>query len=122
MRFLAELKKRFTDWRLSHRVVWSGRSYVGFWKDSRCWCPVWARKDAAGRVYLPTPAGWDPGSKDSAPSEMAELEQRLSATGVRPVWIWNYNQGANPIGITLSLADLDKPEVKELFDSTWKAL
>ena len=51
--FLTTVRNRFDEWGLEHTTVWSAKSYVGLWKGSRCWCPIWPRKQAAGRVYFP---------------------------------------------------------------------
>lgn len=121
--FLGKLREAMKSWGLRHRAEWSAVSYVGLWKGSRCWCPVWPRKDAAGRVYLPLPASWGAGDQNEPPAEFelarTELEEKA---GIKLAWAWGYNTGANPIGATIRPDHLDKDVVRKLFEESWRAL
>lgn len=120
--FVHALRQRAKDWGLTHKVVWSAKSYIGLWKNSRCWCPIWPRKDAAGRVYLPVPGGWTPAVEGQAPPEFAALQADLSATGIAAVWAWTYNMGSNPIAVTIRADQLDDTKVRALFEASWKGM
>jgi len=107
---------------MKHRVVWSAKSYIGLWRGSRCWCPIWPRKDASARVYLPCPTDWSPGSGTAAPEEFETTRAALSSAGIEAVWAWSYNQGANPIALTIRLEHLSKPVFTELLQKSWQAM
>ncbi len=120
--FVVGLRQHAKEWDLAHKVVWSAKSYIGLWKNSRCWCPIWPRKDASGRVYLPLPAGWAPAVDGQPPPEFAALQQDLTAIGVSVVWAWTYNAGSNPIAVSLRLEQLDLPLVRKLFETSWAGM
>ncbi len=120
--FLREFISRLLEWGLSHVVVWSAKSYIGLWKGSRCWCPIWPRKDAQGRIYLPLPVGWDDGSEDAAPKQFEPIRNELQKLGVSLVWAWTYNAGSNPLALTLRTEHLNQPAVRALLENSWKAL
>jgi hypothetical protein len=120
--FVTTLRSRFQEWGLRHEVNWSVKSYIGLWKGSRCWCPIWPRKEAAGRLYLPAPPTWGEGDSDSVPSGFELRRAELAKLGIELAWTWRYNAGANPVGVTLTVKDLDRPEVRTLLEETWKAL
>jgi hypothetical protein len=120
--FVDGLRRRLTEMKLRFEVDWSAKSYIGLWKGSRCWCPIWPRKEAAGRIYLPAPASWGKGDADNVPAGFEAKRAELAGEGVEVVWAWRYNAGANPLGVTLGTKDLDAPSVRALLEETWRAL
>lgn len=121
-RFFEKLTTRLDDWGLAYSTVWSAKSYIGLWKNARCWCPIWPRKDGAGRIYLPTPEGWGDGSDAGPPPEFATAAAGFEKIGAELVWTWRYNMGSNPIGVTLEEKHLDAPAVRTLLEGSWKGL
>ena len=120
-KILRALEERAKSLGLTYTVNWSAKSYIGLWKNSRCWCPIWPRKDAA-RLYLPAPTEWGEGGETAPPEGFPAVEKAFADVGITLVWSWSYNMGSNPVAVTVDLADLDKPEVKNLLQASWKAV
>ena len=120
--FLGQLMESAVSLGLVHDVRWTAKSYVGLWKNNRCWCPIWPRKEAGGRVYLPAPRNWAAGDEDTVPPEFDALKESLLKVGVQAVWTWTYNMGSNPIAVTIRLPDLSQAAVKDLLRESWSAL
>jgi hypothetical protein len=118
--FLREFLARVNSWGLKHDLRWDAKSYIGLWKGSRCWCPIWPRKEAGARLYLPAPEEWGEGG-ESPPAGFEEAHRQLDREGIKLVWAWNYNAGANPVAVTLQATHLDLPLVRTLLESSWKA-
>jgi hypothetical protein len=92
-------------------------------KGGRCWCPIWPRKEAGARVYLPAPDAWgEVGDAEEPPEGFQALAKEVGPLGLKPAWTLRYNGGANPLGVTLQMNHLDLPVVKELMEASWRAL
>jgi len=117
-----ELTSRATQWGLNHAIVWSAKSYIGLWKGSRCWCPIWPRKEAGARLYLPVPQGWENGTEETPPNAFEQARTELAGIGVTLVWAWSYNMGSNPLGVTLRTEHINTPCVRALLEQSWRAL
>ncbi len=120
--FLEKFRAALTAQGLKHTTVWSAKSYVGLWKSSRCWCPIWPRKDASGRIYLPVPAAWGDVSENEPSAAFEETKAALAAVGIKLAWAWKYNGGFNPLALTLEAEDLGRECVRQLLEQTWNAL
>jgi hypothetical protein len=117
-----EFKDTFVEWTREElgevRVDYGPKSYIGVRRGRRVWAPLWLRNDGA-YVWLPDPDG----SREEQPSVAFEqLRERLNEVGLEPTWNKNYNAGANPIGLRLTIADLEKPQVQELLRETFAIL
>lgn len=120
--FLDSVRTRFAEWGLTHTPVWSAKSYVGLWKGSRCWCPIWPRKQAAGRIYLPAPKSWGEVAEGELSTAFDAAKAELAKEGVELVWSWSYNAGFNPLALTLEAQHLESPTVRRFLEETWRAL
>ncbi len=120
--FLDQFRSALTSWGLKHTTVWSAKSYVGLWRGSRCWCPIWPRKDAAGRIYLPAPLSWGDVSEADPSAGFEEARVALAAEGIKLAWAWRYNAGSNPLALTVEHEHLNREPVRKLLEETWKAL
>ena len=117
-----EFKDTFVEWTREElgevRVDYGPKSYIGVRRGRRVWAPLWLRNDGA-YVWLPDPDG----SREEQPSVAFEqLRERLNEVGLEPTWNKNYNAGANPIGLRLTIADLEKSQVQELLRETFAIL
>ena len=99
------------------RVDYRRQSYVGVRYGRRVWAPLWPRKDGA-YVYLPDPDG----ARDQPSLAFESFEARLQDEGLTASWAPKYNAGANPIGLRLVDADLQRPVVQELLRASHAAL
>ena len=120
--FLAKLFATVTSLGLQHDVRWSAKSYIGLWRNDRCWCPIWPRKEACGRIYLPTPASWQEGDEDTAPPEFETFRAKFKEADIDAAWTWTYNAGSNPIAVTLRSSHLDLEVIKDFLKETWNAI
>ena len=79
------------------KIDFSAKSYVSLKKGTRCWLPMWPRRDG---FYVYIPGG--PGGTDDQPNDFyARVKNELADIGVEPSWTYKYNAGANPIGFAV---------------------
>lgn len=79
------------------KLDFSAKSYISLKKGSRCWLPMWPRRDG---FYVYIPGG--PGGAEDQPSDFhVSASERLAELGITPSWNYKYNAGANPIAFNL---------------------
>lgn len=114
-------KEAFIKWATDNlgrpRISYEPASYIGVRYGRRVWAPLWPRKDGA-YIYLPDPDG----AKKEPSLAFQDFESRLAAVGLEASWVPKYNAGSNPIGVRLTIKDLERPEVQELLRASYQAL
>jgi hypothetical protein len=115
-------KEEFFSWANGNlgevRVDYSPKSYIGIRRGRRVWAPLWFRRDGA-RTYLPDPDGL---KGDEQSPAMDVFQERLRDIGVEINWTPAYNAGSNPVAVTLTRADINKPEVRDFLRATFHIL
>ena len=77
---------------------------------------MWKRQDG---VYVWLPGGSD-GKADSPSEFFNEVSEHCRTMGIQePTWSYNYNAGANPIGVNIPLSRADHSLILEILQKAY---
>lgn len=99
------------------KLDFSAKSYISLKKGSRCWLPMWPRKDGF-YTYIPGGTG---GAEDQPTDFFSKVKERLAEIGIEPTWTYKYNAGANPIAFNLPNQYISHSIIIELLTEAYQS-